>query len=96
MQSGVSGPDNDRTIFLTSLCGPKISGPENNQIVWLLCGPEIPGPDNDHIVCGYSLILKFQDQTTTKWCGHCLVLVVVWSCYTGHVAMVRAWFLLHR
>ncbi len=27
---GVSGPDNDRTIFPTSLCGPKISGPHND------------------------------------------------------------------
>ncbi len=64
--AGVSGPDNDRTIFPTSLCGPKISGPENNQIVWSLCGPEILGLDNDQIVCGRSLVL-----------------VVVWSCYTG-------------
>ncbi len=23
----------------------------------------------------------------TKWCGRCLVLVVVWSCYTGFVAI---------
>ncbi len=37
--TGVSGPDNDHTIFLMSLCGPKISGPENNQIVWSLSGP---------------------------------------------------------
>ncbi len=29
------------------------------------------------------VVLKFQDQRTTKWCGRCLVLVVVWSCYTG-------------
>ena len=36
---GVSGPDNDRTIFPTSLCGPKISGPENDQMVWSLSGP---------------------------------------------------------
>ncbi len=64
--TGVSGPDNDRTIFPTSLCGPKISGPENNQIVWSLCGPEISGPDNDQILCGCSLVLKFQDQTMTK------------------------------
>ncbi len=43
----VSGPDNDRTIFPTSLCGPKISGPHNN---WSLPGPEISGPENDQIV----------------------------------------------
>ncbi len=30
-----------------------------------------------------SLVLKFQDQTMTKQCGCCLVLVIVWSCYTG-------------
>ncbi len=36
---GVSGPDNNRTIFPTSLCGPKFSGPENDQIVWSLSGP---------------------------------------------------------
>ncbi len=45
---GVSGPDNDRTIFPTSLCGPKFSGPDNDCLG-----------------------------------GRCLVLVVVWSCYTG-------------
>ncbi len=49
MGPGVSGPDNDRTIFPMSLCGPEISG-----------------PDNDQIVLGCSLVL-----------------VVVWSCYTG-------------
>ncbi len=32
--SGVSGPDHDRTISLTSLCGPKISGPDNDVVVW--------------------------------------------------------------
>ncbi len=37
--TGVSGPDNDRTIFPTSLCSPEISGPENDQIVWSLSGP---------------------------------------------------------
>ncbi len=76
---GVSGPDNDRTIFPTSLCGPKISGPENDQIVWSLSGPrwslsgpEISGPENDQMVWslsvpgGHCLVLKFQDQTTTK------------------------------
>ncbi len=65
---GVSGPDNDRTIFRTSLCGPKISGPhndwslssreisgpENNHIVWSLSSPEISGPENDQIVWSLS------------------------------------------
>ncbi len=49
---GVSGPDNDRTIFPTSLCSPKISGPDNNHTIWwLLSGPEkFLGPENDQIV----------------------------------------------
>ncbi len=33
-ETGVSGPDHDHTISLTSLCGPKISGPDNNVVVW--------------------------------------------------------------
>ncbi len=37
--TGVSGPDNDLTIFPTLLCGPKISGPDNDQMVWSLAGP---------------------------------------------------------
>ncbi len=47
--SGVSGPDNDRTIFPTSLCGPKSSGPHNDWSLssprWSLSGPEISGPE---------------------------------------------------
>ncbi len=35
----VSGPDNDRTIFPTSLCGPEILGPHNDHGVWSLSGP---------------------------------------------------------
>ncbi len=40
--TGVSGPDNDRTIFPNSVwlfSGPEISGPDNDQIVWSLSGP---------------------------------------------------------
>ena len=33
---GVSGPDNDRTIFPMSLCGPKISGPHNDWSIGTL------------------------------------------------------------
>ncbi len=40
------------------------------------------GPDNN-CLGGRCLVLKFQDQRTTKQCGRSLVLVVVWSCYTG-------------
>ncbi len=35
------------------------------------------------VLGGHCLVLKLQDHTMTKWCGRCLVLVVVWSCYTG-------------
>ncbi len=69
---GVSGPDNDRTIFPTSLCGPKISGPEDNQIVWSLCGPEISGPDNDQMVWSLSgpgrcLVLLHRARSQTRF-----------------------------
>ncbi len=57
---GVSGPDNDRTIFPTSLCGPKISGPDNNHTIWSFSGPKnFSGPDNNH-PGGHCLVLKFQ------------------------------------
>ncbi len=39
---GVSGPDHDRTISPTSLCGPKISGPDNNRL----------GLNSDRSLCG--------------------------------------------
>ncbi len=60
---GVSGPDHDRTISPTSLCGPEILGPHNNGLGlnsdWSLCGPRqnfvVLGLDNDQIkklACG--------------------------------------------
>ncbi len=69
LSPSVSGPDNDRTIFPTSLCGPKISGPENDQIVWLFSGPEISGPDNDQMVWSLSgpgrcLVLLHRDTAS--------------------------------
>ncbi len=57
-ESGVSGPDNDRTIFLTSFSGPEILGPHNDWSLssprWSLSGPEISGPENDQIVWSLS------------------------------------------
>ena len=56
--TGVSGPDNDRTIFLTSSSGPEILGPHNDWSLssprWSLSGPEISGPENDQIVWSLS------------------------------------------
>ncbi len=41
--TSVSGPDHDRTIFPTSLCGPEIFlGPDNDHL----------GLDNDQSLCG--------------------------------------------
>ncbi len=80
---GVSGPDNDRTIFLTSLCGPGIFRTRQRpHYVWSLCGPghclvlvvvwswSLSGP-------GRCLVLVGSDP------GQGLVLVRIWSCYTG-------------
>ena len=32
--AGVSGPDPDRNISPISLCGPEISGPDEDVVVW--------------------------------------------------------------
>ncbi len=89
--SGVSGPDNDRTIFPTSLCGPKISGPHNDWSLstshcvvvvwsWSLSGP------------GRCLVQVIVWSWSLSGPGRCLVLVVVWSwSLSGPVTPERCW-----
>ncbi len=71
--TGISGPDNDRTIFPTSLCGPKIFRTRQQLPRWSLSGPEISGPENDQIVWSFSgpgrcLVLLHRDKFFVTKC----------------------------
>ncbi len=69
-----SGKVQTRKVHLTGVSGPDPDRNISPTSLVLACLA---------VLAGRSLVLKFSNHTVTSECGRCLVLVVVWSCYTS-------------